>query len=255
MQDTFTVATLGFNATEQLVLGSIFGLAAKRSPRFVRHATAEVPDVFLVDADDPDAVAALLDRDPEGRVPTIVVGGSDAGAGGLRLSRPLQWARIIVAFDQAVGGAVVAPPPAGGRTLDTLPGGGVATEALIERVLVVGADREFRALAHDRLTLHPIAIDDADTGDEALERIAERHYVCVIVDADSRGADGLRVCKHIKTRKAVRPTAVLLVSREVESYERVRALMVGCDAYLTKPLRKDHLDEAIVRYVPAAAPY
>jgi CheY-like chemotaxis protein len=32
-------------------------------------------------------------------------------------------------------------------------------------------------------------------------------------------------------------------------------MMAGCDGYLTKPLRKDHLDEAITRYVPAAAPY
>lgn len=252
MQDTYAVATLGFNTTEQLVLGSIFGLAAKRATRFVRHLNDRAPDVYLVDADDPAAMSELLARNAGRVVPTILVGSSDHGTEWPLLSRPLQWARVIVAFDEAVRAET--SEPAGKSFTDTVPG--IASVAdIMDRVLVVGADREFLALAHDRLSQHPIRIDEADSGEAALERLASRHYVCVIIDADSRGADGLQVCKHIKTRKAIRPTAVLIVSRESESYERVRAMMVGCDAYLTKPLRKDHLDDAITRYVPAAAPY
>jgi CheY-like chemotaxis protein len=253
MQDnTHSVATLGFNTTEQLVLGSIFGLAAKRATRFVRHLDDRPPDVYLVDADDPVAMSDLLARNPDRNIPTILVGSDDHGTEWPVLSRPLQWARVIVAFDEAV--STVTTAPAANRQTDTVPGT-TSVADVMDRVLVVGTDREFLALAHDRLSQHPIRIEEADNGAAALERLVSRHYVCVIIDADSRGAEALRVCKHIKTRKAIRPTAVLIVSRESESYERVRAMMAGCDGYLTKPLRKDHLDEAITRYVPAAAPY
>lgn len=110
MKASYSVCVLGFNATEQLVLGSIFGLSARRNPKFVRHAegTAE-PDIYLVDADDVAAVTALVSRNADRRVPTILIGASDHGTGWPRLSRPLQWARLFVAFDISIRPRT--PPP------------------------------------------------------------------------------------------------------------------------------------------------
>lgn len=131
MKASYSVCVLGFNATEQLVLGSIFGLSARRNPKFVRHAEGGAePDIYLVDADDVTAVTALVSRNAERRVPTILIGASDHGTGWPRLSRPLQWARLFVAFDISIrprtpppGSAPAEPavPVVRGETTDPMP--------------------------------------------------------------------------------------------------------------------------------------
>jgi len=129
MKASYSVCVLGFNATEQLVLGSIFGLSARRNPKFVRHAEGGAePDIYLVDADDVAAVTTLVSRNAERRVPTILIGASDHGTGWPRLSRPLQWARLFVAFDISIrprtpppGPAPVEPSAPRGATTDPMP--------------------------------------------------------------------------------------------------------------------------------------
>jgi two-component system, cell cycle response regulator len=251
MQDSRTVAVVGFNATELLVLGSIFGLAAKRIPKFVRHTDpVAAPDLFLADADDAAAVAELLRRNADGRVPVVLVGASDHGTGWPLLPRPLQWASVIVAFDHAIRATApavspspepVAPPRAKRTGPDT--------------ILIVGSDRSFNALVFERLSLHAVAIEEAPDADVALERFANGHYPCVIIDGDSRGVESLRLCKAIKSRKGRQPTAVIIASSGTEQFDRVRATMAGCDAFLAKPLSDRKLDDAIHRYVAAAAAY
>lgn len=250
MQDSRTVAVIGFNATELLVLGSIFGLAAKRILRFVRHTDpATQPDLFLADADDVSAVAELLRRNADGQLPVVLVGASDHGTGWPVLPRPLQWANVIVAFDHAIQAtAACAPAP-----LPLIPRPAKRTEP--DTILIVGSDRGFNAQVFDRLSRHPVAIEDVPDVDAALARFAADHYPCVIIDGDSRDAESLRLCKAIKSRKGSQPTAVIIASSGTEQFDRVRATMAGCDAFLAKPLSDRKLDDAIQRYVAAAAAY
>lgn len=253
MQDSRTVAVVGFNATELLVLGSIFGLAAKRIPRFVRHTDAStLPDLFLADADDAKAVAELLRRNADGRVPVVLVGESDHGTGWPVLPRPLQWASVIVAFDHAIRATepVAAPAP---EPLPVVPRAAKRTEP--DTILIVGADRSFNAFVFERLSLHAVAIEEVPDLDAALARFTSGHFPCVIIDGDSRGAESLRLCKAIKSRKGRQPTAVIIASSGTEQFDRVRATMAGCDAFLAKPLSDRKLDDAIQRYVAAAAAY
>ncbi len=250
MQDSRTVAVVGFNATELLVLGSIFGLAAKRIPRFVRHTDpATQPDLFLADADDASAVAELLRRNADGRLPVVLVGASDHGTGWPLLPRPLQWANVIVAIDHAIR-ATTPPAP---EPLPLIPRAARRTEP--DTILIVGSDRGFNAQVFDRLSRHSVAIEDVPDVDAALARFANGHYPCVIIDGDSRGTESLRLCKAIKSRKGSQPTAVIIASSGTEQFDRVRATMAGCDAFLAKPLSDRKLDDAIQRYVAAAAAY
>ena len=69
------VAVLGFNPTEQRVLASIFDMSAKRAPKFVRQwDETGTPDVFLVDADDANAMTALHACNRDRRIPVILIG-------------------------------------------------------------------------------------------------------------------------------------------------------------------------------------
>jgi CheY-like chemotaxis protein len=102
-KDAYAVEVIGFNQTERIVLSSIFGLSARRQPKFVQHSTvAFSPDLFLVDASDAQAVALFNERNNLRRVPAILIGDSDHGTGYPLLARPLQWTRLFKAFDSAI---------------------------------------------------------------------------------------------------------------------------------------------------------
>jgi CheY-like chemotaxis protein len=102
-KDAYAVEVIGFNQTERIVLSSIFGLSARRQPKFVQHSQVSfAPDLFLVDASDAQAVALFNERNNMRRVPAIMIGENDHGMGYPLLSRPLQWTRLFKAFDSAI---------------------------------------------------------------------------------------------------------------------------------------------------------
>lgn len=99
---TFSIAVLGFNRTEQIVLRSIFALSSRRVPSFVEVEGNAVPDIYLVDASAAEHVENLQLRNPNRRVPSILIGDDDRGTGWPALPRPIQWARLFKAFDTAI---------------------------------------------------------------------------------------------------------------------------------------------------------
>src|SRR5262245_66283433 len=107
--ENYLVDVIGFNQTERLLLTSIFGLAARRAPSFLqRDANAARPaDLYLVDGDDAAAMnefRAVRARYP---APTVLVGAPQGGL--LAVPRPLQWARLLQSFDDAMQAGLSAP--------------------------------------------------------------------------------------------------------------------------------------------------
>lgn len=202
MKTAYTVCVLGFNATEQLVLGSIFGLSARRNPKFVRHVEgAAEPDIYLVDADDVAAVTALVSRNAERRVPTILIGASDHGTGWPRLSRPLQWARLFVAFDISIRPrapvlAVAASTPVTlARTADPMPGPADVGDLDPDATQVIpGRARALERLRHQ--TTAPMDAEGDPAGTDPGAPGPDRDCWVLVVDAD----EALREALHAKLR-------------------------------------------------------
>ncbi len=112
-KEAYSVEVIGFNQTERIVLSSIFGLSARRSPKFLQHHTiAYSPDIFLIDAADASAVELYRERNALGKVPAIMIGDTNHGTGWPVLPRPLQWTRMFKAFDLAIEPMIGTPPPA-----------------------------------------------------------------------------------------------------------------------------------------------
>lgn len=108
----YAVEVIGFNQTERIVLSSIFGLSARRSPKFLQHNNLNgMPDIYLVDAADPQAVALLKHRNAAQNIPAIMIGDTDHGTGHPVLARPLQWSKLFRAFDLSVSQPAVARSP------------------------------------------------------------------------------------------------------------------------------------------------
>lgn len=107
-KNAYSVEVIGFNQTERIVLSSIFGLSARRQPKFTQHSSVSFsPDLFLVDSSDPQAMTLFNERNAMRRVPAIMIGESDHGTGFALLARPLQWTRLFKAFDLAIANDAV----------------------------------------------------------------------------------------------------------------------------------------------------
>ncbi|MBM3395131.1 MAG: serine/threonine protein kinase, partial [Betaproteobacteria bacterium] len=102
--EVYSVAVIGFDETEKIVLGSTLGLSVRRTPRFVEFTggPAERPDIFLVDARDLLYLQTMLASNLDRAIPTVLIGTSDFGTRWPVIKRPLQWTKIFEAFDRVL---------------------------------------------------------------------------------------------------------------------------------------------------------
>jgi CheY-like chemotaxis protein len=132
--------------------------------------------------------------------------------------------------------------------------------AALDHILVVDdSDIALRFMA-GHLQRFGFQIHLAQSGEEALRRVAERHFEFVFMDVMMEGLDGFQTCKAIKraTYPAGKqpPTVVMLTARGT-AVDKLRGTMAGADAYLTKPLREVELlkvvgDREVERYAYAS---
>ncbi|NMM44246.1 PleD family two-component system response regulator [Rhodospirillaceae bacterium KN72] len=88
---------------------------------------------------------------------------------------------------------------------------------------------------------------DADTADiatsvdEAHERLAFTQYELVIINLRLAAGDALRLCSHIRAAESTRHTPLLLTVEEDDTNRLTKALDIGINDYLIKPIDKQEL--------------
>ena len=154
----YFVDVIGFNQTERLLLSSIFGLAARRDPCFQRRdaGSTKPADLYLVDGSDAAAMnefRAVRARYP---APAVLVGEGAGESGVPQLQRPIQWARLLQSFDDAVqnGAAPGAQKKAAAVSQDA--------------VLVVDDNATVRKFMEAKLAPYGFSADFAETGEQAV---------------------------------------------------------------------------------------
>jgi two-component system KDP operon response regulator KdpE len=121
------------------------------------------------------------------------------------------------------------------------------------RVLVCDDDPQIlRAL---RVVLRDAGYDvvPVETGEEALDRAAVRPPQAAIIDLMLPGIDGVEVCRRLREWSDM---PVIVLSAVDEEADKVRALRMGADDYVTKPFSPDELVarlEAALRRAGTAA--
>jgi two-component system, OmpR family, KDP operon response regulator KdpE len=106
------------------------------------------------------------------------------------------------------------------------------------RVLVCDDDHKIlRAL---RVILRDAGYDvvPAETGEEALDRLAVQPADAAILDLMLPGIDGVEVCRRLREWTQI---PVIVLSAVDEEAEKVRALRSGADDYVTKPFSPGEL--------------
>jgi two-component system KDP operon response regulator KdpE len=106
------------------------------------------------------------------------------------------------------------------------------------RILVVDDEPAVLRTLRTNLVARGYDVTAVGSGEEALQRAAERHPDLVILDLMLPGLSGIEVCEALRARSAV---PVLVLSARGEEQTKVRALDLGADDYLTKPFGIDEL--------------
>lgn len=100
------------------------------------------------------------------------------------------------------------------------------------RVLVVDDEAHIRAALERALTARGYVVDTAADGAEGLDRIATASPDLVVLDLNMPVMDGLEMCRRLRAWSSV---PVLVLSVREEEPEKIAALDLGADDYLTKP--------------------
>ena len=101
------------------------------------------------------------------------------------------------------------------------------------RVLIVDDEIAIRRALHN--TLHGLGfeVDDAASGEAALDRVGEAEYDVVLMDINMPGIGGIRACREI--RKSLPHLGILMLTVRDREEDKVTALDAGADDYITKP--------------------
>jgi len=101
------------------------------------------------------------------------------------------------------------------------------------RVLVVEDDLAIAELERDYLETAGFAVAIETDGASALERIRSgTEYDVYLIDLMLPGADGFSICRELRSRSEA---PMIVVSAREGDIDKVRALGLGADDYITKP--------------------
>jgi two-component system KDP operon response regulator KdpE len=88
------------------------------------------------------------------------------------------------------------------------------------------------------LTKQGYIIDDARSGEAALEKLRDERYDLIILDRNMPGMGGVEACRLIRENS---DTGIIMLTVRKDEPERIEALDAGADDYVTKPFSMPEL--------------
>jgi CheY-like chemotaxis protein len=104
------------------------------------------------------------------------------------------------------------------------------------RLLLVDDNDVNRELLSDRLRSRGYSVSAASGGQEALEAVERERFDVVLLDIMMKPVDGLQVLQVIRQTHSVAGLPVIMVTSKGKSADVVRALKLGANDYVTKPV-------------------
>lgn len=107
-----------------------------------------------------------------------------------------------------------------------------------QRILIVDDELHIRRLLHGTLSRALYDVVEAKTGREALELAASAHPDAILLDLGLPDRDGLELVTLLKSQAKV---PLLVISAREATDDKVAALDLGADDYVTKPFDGEEL--------------
>jgi DNA-binding response OmpR family regulator len=110
------------------------------------------------------------------------------------------------------------------------------------RILSVEDDERIRTAVKLALEDEGWTVEEADTGEEALNAFQRQPSDVVLIDIMLPGIDGFDVCRAIRRASDV---PIVMVTARADTHDVVAGLEAGADVYLTKPFAPKELSARI----------
>jgi len=100
------------------------------------------------------------------------------------------------------------------------------------RILIVDDEPQARRVLRTALVAQGFEVNDASSGEEALDRLREEPPDVILLDLKMPGMGGIEACREIRASSEV---PIIIVSAISSRKDRTEAFEAGADQYLTKP--------------------
>jgi CheY-like chemotaxis protein len=173
-------------------------------------------------------------------------------AAGLRdcLAKPVRRTALL----QAILRALSQEPPAGLPLPAAQPDAPIAVGSGRLRILLVEDLEDNRDVVALFLKDMPYSVEMAEDGLQAVEKFKMSRYDLVLMDIQMPQMDGYAAAAAIRrweTEEHRSPTPILALTANAFQEELDKSLAAGCNAHLTKPIKKRTLLDAIHHYAIA----
>lgn len=249
------VVLQGFSERDAEKLERIFQTTGGRERSYSIAAEHGQADLVLVDLDDSpffDRARHLSSEIPH--LPVVTAGKSDTPEGSpYHIKGMLLATRVIRVLDQVAiqagggEGLGMTEQPAGDVAMAA--DGAAERQAHLYTVLVVDDSELMRKsiILELKKNAVPLTVDQAESGEEALARVAERRYDFIFLDVMMPGMDGYEACGQIRKIAAMKSTPIIMLSAKTSPLDEVKGIMSGCTSYVTKPIEPDEFQNMLDR--------
>jgi two-component system KDP operon response regulator KdpE len=109
---------------------------------------------------------------------------------------------------------------------------------MISRILVVDDERQIRRVLKEELAQEGYIALTAETGERAVRMMDLAPPDLIVLDLGLPGMSGFDVCRAVRTRSSA---PILVLSLRCSERDKVEALNLGADDYVTKPFGMEEL--------------
>lgn len=85
--------------------------------------------------------------------------------------------------------------------------------------------------------IKPLKVVEADDGVDALKKLSQQHYDILITDINMPMLDGLKLVSMVRKDEVHKDIPIVIITTEGAQEDRQRALSLGANAYITKPIQ------------------
>jgi two-component system chemotaxis response regulator CheY len=82
-----------------------------------------------------------------------------------------------------------------------------------------------------------LKVTEADDGVDGLKKLAAGKFDIILTDINMPIMDGLKLVKRVRTDPTHRDVPIVIITTESAEEDRQRALSLGANAYITKPIQ------------------
>jgi two-component system chemotaxis response regulator CheY len=110
------------------------------------------------------------------------------------------------------------------------------------RILIVEDSPTMRQLLVFALKrIKDVELVEAQDGMDGLRKVTSDHFDLALVDINMPVMDGLKLISLIRAEESLKEMRIVVITTEGAKEDRERALSLGADEYLTKPIQANRV--------------